>query len=246
MKLNRLKRCECGCGQIVNNRFVSGHNGGWNKGIPCREETKKKLSYLQKEKCKDKDYRMMISDSIKTKWKNKKYANSLIEAKRKNWRDPKYAEMMSNAHKGQSSAMKGKHHTEEAKRKLSIIQKKKWQDSQYRESQLKAIGKGLKVLPNNSESYILNLLNSMYPGDWRYSGDFTFIINGKNPDFVNINGQKKCIELFGDYWHRNDNPQERKDIFKQDGWDTLVIWERELRDENLVRFRINKFMRKIS
>jgi hypothetical protein len=34
--------------------------------------------------------------------------------------------------------------------------------------------------------------------------------------------------LFGDYWHRNDNPQNRIDIFKPYGYSTLVIWEHEL------------------
>ena len=84
----------------------------------------------------------------------------------------------------------------------------------------------------------------MYPNEWKYTGDFSFWINGKNPDFVNCNGQKKCIEVFGDYWHRNDNPQDRKDIFKEFGYDTLVIWERELKNYSELKFKIHRFMRK--
>ena len=56
-----------------------------------------------------------------------------------------------------------------------------------------------------------------------------------------INGQKKCIELYGNYWHKNDNPQDRIDLFKQFGYDTLIIWEHELKDIEKVKNRIMKF-----
>lgn len=65
-------------------------------------------------------------------------------------------------------------------------------------------------------------------------GDFSFMINGKNPDFVNCNGKKLIIELFGDYWHKDDNPEDRAKVFEPFGYKTLVIWEHELKDiENL-------------
>jgi hypothetical protein len=67
------------------------------------------------------------------------------------------------------------------------------------------------------------------------------VVAGKCPDFVNVNGQKKIIELFGDYWHRGQNPQDRIDVFKPFGYETLVIWQRELEDLKSLRHKIFDF-----
>lgn len=97
------------------------------------------------------------------------------------------------------------------------------------------------IKPNKPEKFLLRLLNDLHPGEWKYTGDFSMTINGKCPDFVNCNGQKKIIELFGHYWHRGQNPQERIDVFKPFGYETLVIWEHELKNiENLIE-KINAF-----
>jgi len=129
----------------------------------------------------------------------------------------------------------------EVKLKISNSDKKKWSDSEYKEKTLRAIGIGSHILPNKPETFIMNLLNDLYPNEWKYTGDFSFIIGGKNPDFVNINGQKKCIEHFGDYWHKDDDPQDRINLFKQYGWDCLVIWESELKNFKKLRRKIFDF-----
>jgi G:T-mismatch repair DNA endonuclease (very short patch repair protein) len=48
-------------------------------------------------------------------------------------------------------------------------------------------------------------------------------------------------ELYGDYWHKGQNPQDRIDMFKPFGFDTLVIWEKELKDMGAVTERIQEF-----
>ena len=58
---------------------------------------------------------------------------------------------------------------------------------------------------------------------------------------MNINGRKSLIELYGDYWHKNDNPQDRIDHFKQFGFDTLVIWEKELKDQEMLVNKLQNF-----
>jgi hypothetical protein len=67
------------------------------------------------------------------------------------------------------------------------------------------------------------------------------VIAGKCPDFINCNGEKKIIELFGDYWHLGENPQERIDEFKPFGFDTLVIWEKELKNANGLKEKLLNF-----
>lgn len=164
--------------------------------------------------------------------------------------------------------------TEETKELLSELRKKDWQRTEYREANIKMNkdkwadpeymarhirqqkelwsdpeyakwrGQRFHLRPNKPETVLLNILDQLYPGEWKYTGDFSFMINGKNPDFTNINGQKKLIELFGDYWHKDKNPQDRIDTFKPYGWDTLVIWQRELKNLTRVRFKIHGFMKK--
>ncbi len=76
---------------------------------------------------------------------------------------------------------------------------------------------------------------------YKYVGNGEVIIGFKNPDFINVNGEKKVIELYGDYWHRNDNPQDRIDHFKKYGFDCLVIWERELKNKDSLLIKLKEF-----
>jgi len=133
--------------------------------------------------------------------------------------------------------MLGKHLTKKAKELNSEKHKKLWQTSEYVSKQMKARG----VTPNKTELWLQDFLNQLYPNEWKFVGDGQVIISGKCPDFINTNGQKKIIELFGDYWHRGENPQDRIDIFKPFGYKTLIIWEKELKDKKNLESKIYKF-----
>jgi len=116
-----------------------------------------------------------------------------------------------------------------------IAQKKLWNTKEHQ----KKMAKARNIKPNKPEKLLNNLLYELFPREYKYVGDFQFCLGGKNPDFMNINGQKKLIEFYGNYWHRNDDPQDRINHFKQYGFDTLVIWESELENMNSV---INKLI----
>lgn len=95
------------------------------------------------------------------------------------------------------------------------------------------------------------IFDSITPKSVKYVGDgnkWIKLKNGqnKNPDFV-IDGQKKVIEVFGDYWHRkgtrNDDPQELIDSYKQVGLNCLVIWEHEIyKNIDLVKQKADNFI----
>ena len=76
------------------------------------------------------------------------------------------------------------------------------------------------------EIIIENILSKNFSG-WEYAGNGKYHIDKYHPDFIN-RIKKKIIEHYGDYWHKDDNPQDRIKLFKQFGYDTLVIWEHEV------------------
>jgi hypothetical protein len=65
------------------------------------------------------------------------------------------------------------------------------------------------------------------------------IIGSKCPDFWN--GDHKVIELFGDFWHREHNPEDWINYYKKWGYNCLVIWEHELKDINSVKLKVKQF-----
>ena len=141
-------------------------------------------------------------------------------------------------------------HSEDTKNKLRKYGKKLWQNSEYKEKQVKAILNGLRKKPTKPEIKLNNLLQITFPNEYKYTGNGKVIIGGLNPDFMNINGKKKLIELFGDYWH---NSKRRKNMsyhqteegrinhFKKYGFNCLIIWEHQLKDEDNVINKIKGF-----
>lgn len=113
---------------------------------------------------------------------------------------------------------------------------------------IRNIRKSLSIRPNNPEKLILNLLDHFFPGEYIYSGDFSVVINGKNPDFI-CQEKMKIIEFFGEYWHSEEvvgvdritHEEERKNIFN--GYDVLIIWGEELKDLEELNAKLIEFHR---
>ena len=82
---------------------------------------------------------------------------------------------------------------------------------------------------------------------YKFVGNGEVWISGLSPDFINTNGQKKIIEFFGEHWHegkgvsyrRTENG--RKEVFAGYGYDTLIIWGKELKNMEAVKQRILNF-----
>lgn len=149
--------------------------------------------------------------------------------------------------KGLTKGMLGKHHSEKSNKKNRIstlnrnykhssevkeiirnTSRERWQNKDYKDRTLKSMLEACQLKPNKAETKLGIILNNILPNEYKYVGNGQFIIGGKCPDFLNINGKKKLIELYGDYWHKDDNPQNRIDCFKQYGFETLIIWEKDL------------------
>ena len=125
-----------------------------------------------------------------------------------------------------------------------------WQNPEYRNKIIRNTMKAQNKKPNKKEHQLNELLQKYFPNEFKYTGDGVNIIYGLCPDFTNCNSKKKLIELFGDYWH-NDKQRNikwictewgRKAIYSQLGYDCLIIWEHELKDENKVVKKIKNFV----
>lgn len=110
---------------------------------------------------------------------------------------------------------------------------------------LKSIKNRVIPVPNSQEILLNTILEEHFLGQWKFVGDGKAIIGGKCPDFINTDGRKDVIELFGDYWHKNDNPQNRIEHFKKYGYSTLIIWEHELKDKNKTIERVREWQKSL-
>lgn len=145
------------------------------------------------------------------------------------------------SHKGkphsekQKMALREVHTSEEYREKRRQLTKELWQTSDYVKTQM--LSRNLR--PNKPEQAIIDLAEERR---WplSYVGDGSLVIHRRCPDFHN--GDHKVIEIFGDYWHRGQNPQEKIEYYKKYGYDCLVIWEHELEQKDQVVSRIEKFL----
>lgn len=127
---------------------------------------------------------------------------------------------------------------------MSESQKRKYLDPIY----CKNYVKGMKSKPNKQERLLKNLLNKIFPDQYKYVGNCNIWIRGKNPDFINKE-EKKIIELFGDYWHgkkitgisKQQHETKRTNHFKNHGYETLIVWEHELKDLESLKRKLENF-----
>ena len=196
------------------------------------ERTSKKKPYIVNCKKCDTEFTVVLSKKGYTSGKYRKHCTRSCANSR---------EQTLEIRKSKSSKQIENYKDPKCRRVMSIRQKGRWKNAIYRDSQIKAIMDGSKLLPNKPEKLLNKLLDRLFPNDYKYVGDGQFIIAGKCPDFININGQKKIIELFGDYWHKDDDPQDRVDIFSPYGYKTLVVWEHELKDTSRLKDSLLEF-----
>jgi hypothetical protein len=127
----------------------------------------------------------------------------------------------------------------EKKAELSQKSKDNYSNPDYVQKSI--AGKSIK--PSGFERLFESIKPDMFI---KYVGDFKLWIelpNGKpkNPDFI-IEGTNKVIELHGDYWHKGEDDSELIALYKQIGYNCLVIWEHEMKDIKSVIKRVMDFM----
>jgi G:T-mismatch repair DNA endonuclease (very short patch repair protein) len=235
--------------KLYNTTFKKGHIEP-NKGKTIEE-------IYGKERAKEIYYKISIAPREKR-----------AEIMRKKWQDPTFREKVAKGQLDWWNTSEGKiqresnsewlknmraknkdvYQTEEYKSKIGAKSIKNWQNRDYAMSVIKSISKE----PNKKEIQLSYILRHVAPHEFRYNGDARLgvILSGKTPDFVNINGKKQVIELFGDYWHgerrtgRDKETEENRliKLYETVGFHCLIIWEKELKNKKELEKRIKDFV----
>lgn len=192
---------------------------------------------------------------------NTKLSISLL----KKWKNPIYRKHVSDAHKGQKAWNKGlrgykSNISEKGRQKISLMARERMLNdnpmkTQENKLKLSLRNKNMPIehyykmwqnsrrRPSKPELKLQNLIERIGL-QFKYVGNSKFFVGRANPDFVNID-ERQIIELYGDYWHRYENPQNRINYFNKNGYSTLIIWEHELKDESAVMTKVLDFTKTI-
>ena len=153
----------------------------------------------------------------------------------------------------------GKPHTEETRAKISASLKEWFKHHRnpnlgrhHSEESHRRWFEANQVKPNKQEIRLQGILDTHFPGEWKFVGDGQLFVGGLCPDFTNVNGKKCLLELYGDFWH-SDKVVKKKNWTRTElgrimhynsyGFKCLVIWERELKDEKALVARVRQWVR---
>jgi G:T-mismatch repair DNA endonuclease (very short patch repair protein) len=146
--------------------------------------------------------------------------------------------------------VRGRKNSDEVKAKMSEGKKRNWRDPAYRQKTVTAWIKASNIRPTQPELRLKELLDRLYPNEYEYTGgNHEKVIAGLCPDFVHSNGNRKVIEVFGDFWHgeiitghsKEEEVRQRMARYKEAGFGCLIIWEHELKNEARVARKLAEF-----
>ncbi len=224
------KLCECGCGIELTQkyshylpRFIKGHYG--------RVKTPEHISKVAEKNIERKGWHH--SEESRKKMSETRKGRVMYIPSEATKR--KISETLKS--KGQSSWNKGIPVEEDRKKRISETVKRLHKEGVYD-----------NYYRNTSSKIELSLISYLEPLGYISTSVEKFFVRAKGgrtriPDYVN-HEDKKIIEVFGTYWHRDrilyegqrhETEEEVIQWYQEQGWDCRVIWEDEVEEfkENL-------------
>jgi len=172
-----------------------------------------------------------------------------------------------------NAPMLNKHHTEKTKEKLKLARlgkpnlkergisknsgnknprygiqsefmKEIWKNKneKEREELIKKISKGLSNKPTVLEQKLIDFIHS-HNIPYKYVGNGSFLIGFKNPDFINCNGEKVCVEVRSkkvcEVWDKispKEYEKQKIEHYAKYGWKCIVIFDDKF-DEGVRKLR---------
>lgn len=123
--------------------------------------------------------------------------------------------------------------SKEERKSFSLECSKRWASlpEEVKATRIKSIIKGLEPGKLNRPESVLGIyLERNFPGEWAYNGQCQagFVIGGKVPDFVNINGKKSVVDMFGNFYHSKEEEVSRVEYFRKFGFSCVIVWESQV------------------
>jgi len=201
-------------------------------GKHLSEDHKKKLSDALKGRSLSEITKLKMSKSHMGKLPSEITRNKLSITNKGKHHSTETKRKISEANKGKHSIkgirlgiqnpFYGKCHIDTTKKTIALKKKVQWQNPEYREKVIKNSLKGLLKRPTSLEKQMLGIIQK-HGLPYKYTGDGSFLIGYKNPDFVNTDGQKVCIEVANTFHHNEDYEEKRKEHFAKWGWHCIVF-----------------------
>lgn len=226
-----------------------------HKGKHCSEETKRKISAANKGKKytlgkhHSKETKRKISKSLEGRCLSEETKNKISETKKKKgfvpWNKGKTGVYSKEALENMSRVKKGKKLSQETKKKIGEAMRGRKHSAETKKRMSKAcrdrktinnIINNIHIRPTKLERVFENFCKK-HSLPFKYVGDGKFCIENINPDFIEVNGKKIAVEVFGNYWHsplfnpklkENNTLLYRKKLLKKHGWKLIVFWETNL------------------
>ena len=228
------------------NPIARKHRGDAQRGVPRPESVKKQISESHKGVPYSPEHNKHCSEAQLKRCQTEKgkkdlaFARSHIKGYERTEKHREMARVNTTKSFAEHPERKDAYRTPEVRKNRSDIGKQMFADKEYKEFRIKRFVDGqVHTKPNRIEKLMMGLLNEICPNEYKYTGNWEFMIGCRCPDFANINGKKKLLELYGDYWHsekitgRNKEQEEmiRINHYKKYGFDCLIIWEHELKNK---------------
>jgi hypothetical protein len=228
----RLSEIQLGKHRSPSTEFKKGHKT-WNKGMNWwtdeikrkQIESKKGTHSSPKTEFKKGDPRIVGNKINLGRKHTEDWKKRNGEMLKNRWKNEEFRTMMSRAI---ILGHKRVNFSETTRKRL----KNQWKNEEYREKTIKKIIKRMIKRPTSLERRFIDIIQK-YKLPYKYVGDGSFLIGFKNPDFININGDKSCIEVANRFHHQGDWAIKRREHFKNYGWDCAIIFEDEM-DENRI------------
>ncbi len=242
-------------------KYIQTIRNSWKNNV----EQKLKLSERNKKSWESgifstDEYRQKLKDGTKKGWDGNEVRRKIISETSKNsWKQP--TEKMIKGAKIRDQKVKEYWANPVNREKQRQKQKEIWKDPELRKQAkersiknyvnpiyIEKLRKGIQQLPNQKEIFLFKILENLFPNEYEYVGNFKVWINGKNPDFI-CKSRMKIIEHFGDYWHSEEligktkflHEQDRIKLFRKFNYKTLIVWENELENINLLTIKLKEF-----
>jgi len=200
-----------------------------------------------------------MSKIMKGLWQDPAWYANQVKVRKKQWQDPEfYAKMV------KSQIKYYKEHPEACieqsvrlKKRIKNMSKEEYAEYAVRwTNNHKPGGKNGRFKTEEKLEKILDELSMCFYFEFTGSGPTLYRVDTRCPDFID-NKHKLIIEMFG-YHHRekhrstkkNDfttdrqHANERKRYFKKYGWETLIIWQCELKNTKKLKKKLITFVNK--